>query len=160
MGGVQGVFICARRADGVFTTGSAVELTTVWGLNGGYQHFWNPKWRSSIYGGYVEVDYDGAATAMICPGGAAGTAVPTGTALTGVTNCALNFSFWDVGSRTQWNPHPDLNIGVAVVWTHLNTAFGGTAILAANGARPGGTYTIADQDVVSVLFRIQRSFLP
>ena len=146
-------------SDGVFTTGNSVQLTSVWGINGFYQHFWNPKWRTSIHGGYEEVDYGSTATAMICPGGA-GTAAPTGTALTGVTNCSPNFSWWEIGSRTQWNPHPDLDIGVDVVWDHLNTAFAGTATLAANGARPAGVYSIADQDVLSVYFRIQRNFLP
>jgi len=145
--------------DGVFGTGTSVQLTTAWGINAGYQHFWNPKWRTSLYGGYTEFDYGGGATAIICPAGA-GTAAPVGTALTGVTNCSPNFSFWQVGSRTQWNPHPDLDIGVDIVWTHLNTAFAGTATLAANGARPAGVYSIADQDVVSAIFRIQRNFLP
>jgi hypothetical protein len=145
--------------DGVFGTGTSVQLTTAWGINGGYQHFWNPKWRTSLYGGFTEFDYGGGATAIICPAGS-GTAAPVGTALTGVTNCSPNFSFWQVGSRTQWNPHPDLDIGVDVVWTHLNTAFAGTATLAANGARPGGVYSISDQDVVSAVFRIQRNFLP
>ena len=145
--------------DGVFTTGSSIALTSVWGINGSYQHFWNPKWRTSIHGGYEEVDYSGSATAMICPAGGA-TAAPTGTALTGVTNCSPNNSWWEVGTRTQWNPHPDLDIGVDVVWNHLNTAFAGTATLAANGARPGGVYTISNQDVGSVFFRIQRNFLP
>jgi hypothetical protein len=146
--------------DGVFTSAGAtgsVQLTTAWGINGGFQHFWNPKWRSSLYGGYTSIDYGGG-VALICP--TATTAAPLGTALTGVSNCSPNFSFWQVGSRTQWNPHPDLDIGVDVVWSHLNTAFAGTATLLANGARPGGVYTISDQDVVSVLFRIQRNFLP
>ena len=44
--------------------------------------------------------------------------------------------------------------------THLNTAYKGTATLAANGAGPAGDYTIDDQDLVSVMFRIQRNFLP
>ena len=142
--------------DGVFTTGSSVELTSVWGINGFYQHFWNPKWRSSIHGGYEEVDYGSTATSMIC----AAPATPSGVALTGVSNCSPNFSWWELGSRTQWNPHPDLDIGVDVVWDHLNTAFAGTANLAANGARPGGTYNIQNQDELSVYFRIQRNFLP
>jgi hypothetical protein len=148
--------------DGVFSSAGAngsIQLTSVWSINGFFQHFWNPRWRTSIYGGYVEVDYGGGALAIICPAGA-GTLAPVGTALTGVSNCNPNSSFWQMGSRTQWNPHPDLDIGVDVLWSHLNTAFAGTATLAANGARPGGVYTIADQDVVSVLFRIQRNFLP
>jgi hypothetical protein len=145
--------------DGVYSSaagGTSVQLTTVWGINGAFQHFWNPKWRSSIHGGYEEVDYGGGATAIIC----AAPAAPTGVALTGVSHCNPDFSWWELGSRTQWNPHPDLDIGVDVMWDHLNTAFAGTATLAANGARPGGVYTISDQDVVQVLFRIQRNFLP
>ena len=43
--------------DGVYSgtgaTGTSVELTTAWSVNGGYQHFWNPKWRTSLYGGYA-----------------------------------------------------------------------------------------------------------
>jgi Porin subfamily len=147
-------------SDGVFTTGKAIELTTVWSVNGFYQHFWNPKWRTSLHGGYVEVDYDNAAEAMICPGGSAGTPSPSGVMMTGVSNCSPDNSWWTVGTRTQWNPHPDLDIGVEVMWDHLNTAFAGTATLAANGARTGGVYTIENQDVLSVLFRIQRNFLP
>jgi hypothetical protein len=151
--------------DGIFTSaggGSSVELTTVWGVNGFYQHFWNPKWRTSIHGGYEEVDYNSTAAGFICGAAGVGGAVaaPTGVAMTAVSNCSPNFSWWEVGSRTQWNPHPDLDIGVDVVWEHLNTAFAGTATLAANGARPAGTYSISDQDEVSVYFRIQRNFLP
>jgi hypothetical protein len=145
--------------DGVYGTGTSVELTTAWGINGFYQHFWNPKWRSSIHGGYEEVDYGGGAKQIICPAGGT-TAAPVGVGMTGVTNCNPDFSWWELGSRTQWNPHPDLSLGVDVVWEHLNTAFAGTALLAANGARPAGTYNIEDQDVVSVYFRIQRNFLP
>ncbi|HLH90685.1 MAG TPA: porin [Xanthobacteraceae bacterium] len=147
--------------DGVFITGSGVELTTVWSLNGGFQHFWNPKWRTGVYGGYTEIDYSGTAAGFICGGGVGGAvAAPAGVAMTGVSNCQPNWSFYQVGSRTQWNPHPDLDIGVDVMWTHINTAFGGTATLAANGARPPGVYSIADQDVISAVFRIQRNFLP
>src|SRR5262249_35183091 len=58
-------------SDGVYDStglaagGSNVELTTVWSINGYAQHLWSPKWRTSIYGGYVEVDYNATATALI-----------------------------------------------------------------------------------------------
>jgi len=161
---------------GVAAGGSNVELTTVWGINGYAQHLWSPKWRTSVYGGYTEVDYNGNATNIInqhLPG-AAGTVV-CGVPVVGTVSvpltigagggggnaCSPDFSFWQIGSRTQWNPHPDLDIGVDVQWTHLNTAYKGNLVtLAANGARPAGPYTIDDQDVVSVMFRIQRNFLP
>jgi Porin subfamily len=183
-------------SDGVFdnitpncptagTCPSNVELTTVWGINGFYQHFWNPKWRTSLYGGYVEVDYDAAAANLInqhlpsppAGGTACGMPVegiiqpPLGVGTGTGNSCSPNFSWWQVGTRTQWNPHPDLDIGVDVLWTHLNTAYKGlgnpTAVgvvngvsLSASGARPTAIATVEDQDVLSVLFRVQRNFLP
>jgi Porin subfamily len=148
--------------DGTFVNGSGVELTTTWGINGFFQHFWNPRWRTSLWGGYVEIDYDNQAKVNMCGAAGVGGAVgaPLGVALTGVSNCNPDSSWFQVGSRTQWNPHPDLDIGLEVLYTKLNTAFKGTASLATSGARPSGAYIIEDQDIVSVYFRIQRNFLP
>ena len=152
--------------DGVFVTGSAIELTTVWGINGFYQHFWDPRWRTSLWGGYVETDFNGTATSMYCTTGGLGvtpglnTAGVTGLTLGAGATCNPNSSWWQVGSRTQWNPHPDLDIGLEVLWTHLNTAFGGATINTVSGAVPANTVTLSDQDVVSVYFRLQRNFLP
>jgi Porin subfamily len=147
--------------EGVFTTGSNVELTTVWSFNAAYEHRWNPQWRTSVYGGMVGVQYDGAAKAMICPGGVIN-GVAFGTSFRNVTNCDPNFSISEVGTRTLWNPVPDLDVGVDFVWWHLNTAFAGFANLnnaAQLGAKPTGTYTISNQDALSAIFRIQRNFL-
>ena len=50
------------------TTG--LELTTAWNVNAAYEHFWwNPRWRTSLYGGYAEVSYGGAANNMLCATG-------------------------------------------------------------------------------------------
>jgi hypothetical protein len=161
-------------------TGTQLQLTTVWGVNGFYQHFWSPRWRTSIYGGYDEVDYSSTAQTIInshLPG--AGGALVCGTAVFGAVQpplgiptqtvaanprnaCSPNFSWWQVGSRTQWNPHPDLDIGIDIVWNHLNTAYAGSGVaLAANGAQSACVgCRIEDQDVISGFFRIQRNFLP
>ena len=153
--------------DGVFVTGSGVELTTVWGINGFFQHFWNPKWRTSLWGGYVQTDFDGTAQSMYCTAGGTGlgattlnTAGVTGLSLGTTGTCNPNNSWWQVGTRTQWNPHPDLDIGLEVLWTHLNTAFAGATINTVSGAIPANSVTLSDQDVVSVYFRLQRNFLP
>jgi len=59
------------------------------------------------------------------------------------------------------NPHPDLDIGLDVLWNHLNTAYKGNGVsIGPSGARPGGVYFLDDQEVLSVMFRIQRNFLP
>jgi hypothetical protein len=46
-------------ADGVFNTGTQIELTKVWSALAAYEHIWNPKWRTAVGGGYVNVDYNG-----------------------------------------------------------------------------------------------------
>jgi hypothetical protein len=164
--------------DGVYDNegiygNTSVQLTQVWGINGFYQHFWNPKWRTSLYGGYVQVDYNTLATDIInqhlptpgVGGTSCGTAVlgavaPPLALATG-NACSPNFSWWQVGTRTQWNPHPDLDIGLDVLWNHLNTAYKGPGVtIGTNGARPTAVATIDDQDVLSVMFRVQRNFLP
>ena len=30
-----------------------IHLTNAWSVNAGYEHFWNPRWRTSLYGGYT-----------------------------------------------------------------------------------------------------------
>jgi hypothetical protein len=134
--------------------------------------------RLNLCDGGIVVDYDAAATTIINRNISGGAPVPCGVDVQfpGVAlaipqggngnACSPNFSWWQVGSRTQWNP--DLDIGVDVLWTHLNTAYKGPGVglvpsgapLGGNGARPAGLYTLDDQDVLSVMFRIQRNFLP
>ena len=53
-------------ADGVYdnnlngTSNSEIpiQLTNAWSVNAGYEHFWNQRWRTSVYGGYTRVWYD------------------------------------------------------------------------------------------------------
>jgi hypothetical protein len=139
--------------EGVFTTGSNIELTTVWSAQGVYEHRWSPQWRTSVYGGMFGVQYDGTAKTPIC-------ASLANVVITARTNCDPNFSMSGVGSRTMWNPVPDLDVGFDVAWWHLNTAFGGgLASLSQQGANPAGTYTISDKDTIAAMFRVQRNFL-
>ena len=134
-------------ADGVFATGTEIELTRVWSALAGYEHIWNPKWRTSFFGGYVNVDYGSTATALIqarLPGVAAGCGVAAvAPALSTVTplpgnSCSPDYDFWEAGTRTQWNPVPQLDVGLEVLYSKRNTAFKGPAIVPAIGlAAPG-----------------------
>jgi hypothetical protein len=159
--------------DGVFDIGREIELTRVWNVIAFYQHVWNPKWRTSWYGGYVKVDYNDAATAIInshLPG-AAGTVVcgvpVSGAAWPPITlpaggggnSCNPDFSFYQIGTRTQWNPAPLLDIGLDVLHTRLNTAYRGPATVNP-GAPQQVVGRIDDQRVWSAFFRWQRNFYP
>jgi hypothetical protein len=84
-----------------------------------------------------------------------------------VSNCNPNSSWTQLGTRTMWNPVPDLDIGFDLSWIHLNTAFAGTAVFGGLGTgfqpnaqgRTRGTYNVDNQDSFSVIFRVQRNFL-
>ena len=157
--------------DGVFDNGLSVEQTKVWSALAGYQHIWNPRWRTSLYGGYVNIEYGGAARDIInshfgAAGAAACGVVPAAGAATITAfspvlgnNCSPNWSYWQVGTRTQWNPVPQLDIGLDILYSHTNTAYQGAAVVAANSARPA-IFLIDDQDTWSAFFRWQRNFYP
>jgi hypothetical protein len=162
-------------SDGIFESGLDIELTEAWSINAAYQHIWaNPKWRTSVYGGYAAIRYNDAAKRIILshlPGAAGSTpcGVPVGGAVwppIGITagtgnSCDPDWSFYQIGSRTQWNPVPQLDIGIDVFYTHLNTAFKGPAVggYGPNAPRPT-VFLLDDQNVWSAIFRWQRNFYP
>ena len=43
----------------------------------------------------------------------------------GGNSCNPSFSFYEIGSRTQWNPAPQLDVGFELLYSHLNTAYRG-----------------------------------
>ena len=70
---------------------------------------------------------------------------------------------WRLASRTMWNPVQNLDVGVEVAYTNVNTAFGGLANVTANngGVRPvGWHYNIDDNSYWTATFRVQRNFWP
>ena len=165
--------------DGIFTTGSDIELTEAWSANAAYQHIWGPagtwggKWRTTVYGGYVNVHYNDKATTLINQGlaGSVTLAAGPGVTFTGWTplagnSCSPDYSFYQVGTRTQFNPAPLMDIGLDVVYTRLNSAYKGPVNWVGNGARPACTNstsiscTADDQSVLTAIVRWQRNFYP
>ncbi|MBI2712849.1 MAG: porin [Rhizobiales bacterium] len=139
--------------DGVYTgaAGGSVQLTEAWGVNAAYEHFWNPRWKTSIYGSYLSVNYNDTASLALC--GMTGLAVAA-------ASCNSDFSYWAAGTRTQWNVTKDFYMGLDVLYAKLNTASSGVATLASSGAQPGGAYTLKNQDAWSFRFRVHRDFYP
>jgi len=164
--------------DGIFdgpgipaSANTEIHLTNAWSANAAYEHFWNQRWRTSLYGGYTKVWYDGATTNLInshLPGAAGTTPCgvpvagsvwpPMSASFAGGNSCSPDFSFYQVGSRTQWNVTKDFYMGVDVTYTHLNTAFKGGF---------NGNLTLAsgrvitsndDQNTWSGVFRTQYNF--
>jgi hypothetical protein len=156
--------------DGIFDTGREIQLTRVWSINAAYQHIWNPRWRTSLYGGYVDVSYNDAAKTIInshLPGAASsiqcGVAVANAVwppiTMTGGgagNSCTPDFSFYQIGTRTEFTPVRGFGLGLDVFYTRLNTAYKGVGTYAANSPRPAVT-ALDDQNVLSAIFRVQRN---
>lgn len=145
-------------SDGIYTNGGSVDLTKVFGINASYEHVWTPALKTSVYGGYFDIDYGNAGGAALC-----GYLQTTSTNV-GITSaaCDPDFSFWQLGSRTQWNIRPDFYMGVDVLYTKLNTAFGdSTGFTPQTGAQaPRAGAIFDDQDILSVTFRVHRDIVP
>jgi hypothetical protein len=168
--------------DGLFdNTGlfpnSQISLTNAWSANAGVEHKWNQQWKTSLYGGYTRIWYDNDAINLInqhlptptvggisCGVPVEGSIWPPispGTNGTGVGNsCSPNFSFWQAGSRTQWNISPATYMGLDVTYTRLNTAYKGIGVYPASTSHSAITGGLDDQSVWSGIFRVQHTFGP
>jgi hypothetical protein len=155
------------NSDAVFSganaaVGSGLELTTVWGIAGGYEHFWTPSLRTSIHGHYYEVSYNANANNMLCASMNANSSA--GGVISSFANPALcnnNWSTWQIGSRTQWNVTRDFYMGFDVIYAKLNTASKGALVnVNATGAQPTGIRTLEDQDVIAARVRWHRDIAP
>jgi hypothetical protein len=156
--------------DAVFASGNAqtagvgntLELTKTWGGTIAFEHYWTPSLRTSWVAGYLEVEYsDNAKQLLVNKGtGCAG----NGITVTNINQCANpDWSMWRLASRTMWNPVQNLDVGLEVAYTNVNTAFGGTAVLGANqggSGLSGGTYNVDDNSYWTATFRVQRNFWP
>ena len=138
---------------GVNTTD--VELTTAWGINAAYEHFWNPRWRTSLYGGYAAVSYGSTANAILCSSEGTTNGTGIGSLAVARPGCDNNWSTWWIGSRTQWNVTKDFYMGVDVLYSKLQTADLNPTVTAV--IAPFGT---TDVDNWMLRFRVHRDFYP
>jgi hypothetical protein len=158
------------------------QLTTSWTIGAGIEHYWTPALRSSLFGSYNETTYNGTAQTLFCSspqspirnaaGAVAGVSgvggIPLGTVA--IAGCNPDFKAFNVGTRTIWNPVPNLDVGLEVMYTKFEqsndpglTRFGGNGplnIFPGSGGRAQGLYAPQDADVFSGIFRIQRNFWP
>ena len=148
------------------TTGC--QLTSAWGINAGYEHYWTPAWHTSLYGAYYAVSYGkgtGSANDMLCSAVGGGNGAGTGAVAVATPGCNNNWSNWGVGSRTQWDVTKTFYLGVEVLYQNLHSAQTGTGSVIgpagfASYAFGGATVNEANASNWSVTVRAHRDFLP
>jgi hypothetical protein len=132
---------------------TGLNLTTAWNLNAAYEHFWNPRWRTSMYGGYAAVTYSSDANNQLC-----------NFYSVGFSGCKMNWNTWWLGSRTQWNVTKDFYMGLDVLYQHMESANNGffplidayTALSNSVSSLP----PVTDLDNWMFRFRVHRDFYP
>jgi hypothetical protein len=144
-------------------TQTGCQLTSAWGFNASYEHYWTPAWHTSLYGAWYEVKYNTEANAMLCSSAGGGNGAGTGSAAVATAGCNNNWSQWGVGSRTQWDVTKTFYLGVEVLYSTLHSAqtFNGTTggtSYAFGGAGVGTT--VHDESNWMVSVRAHRDFLP
>jgi len=106
-GGGLGTFLIGQggsvgtgvAADAVLVGAGAgtLQLTKAYSIVGGFQHVWNPNWKTSLYGTYGKVMY----------------AAPV---------VDSDWSYSQAGSRTVWTPVANLDLSVDVMYNKLESA--------------------------------------
>lgn len=152
-------FAAANLYDGVYTNGSGIEKTKVWGFRGGYVHNWTPNWETSVFGSYTKVDYNTNASVAICN---------VRTAAAGAVNqvngysCNPDFSIWQIGTRTAWTPVQNLTFSGEFMYTMIDQNNTGSVVATiANGIggfKPAGVYDYKDQGIYSGSLRVRRTW--
>ena len=110
-------------------------MTTAWGINASYEHYWTPAVHESLFGAYYAVSYGnatGGGNAMLCAdeGLRGGTSGATAVANAGCNN---NWSMFAVGSRLQWDVTKTFYLGVELLYDQMNSATtASSAIVPAN----------------------------
>jgi len=140
--------VAVNGCAGVGVTG--VQLTTSWGINAAYEHFWTPALRTSLIYSYFMTSYNATANAVLCA-----------ETLSLAGACNNNYSWWTVGSRSQWNVTKDFYLATDVIYMKLNTASAGaTNTIPAYGAIPAQTLNVANQSALGLRWRAHRDIVP
>jgi hypothetical protein len=149
----------------VLLNSTGIELTSAWNVNAAYEHFWSPRWRTSLYGGYAAVSYGSAANNMLCAAGgfAVGGAAAFGSLAVASAGCDNDWNTFWIGSRTQWNVTKDFYMGVDVLYQKMNSGSTPNGLLSTNLIQAGGAVApvfVENPDNWSFRFRVHRDFYP
>jgi hypothetical protein len=142
-------------------------LTSAWGINAAYEHYWTPAWHTSLYGAYTAVSYGkgtGSANSNLCSASGFGNTL-AGTLAVAGAGCNMDWQTWGIGSRTQWDVTKTFYLGVEVLYQNLHSAQTGTGSVVspagfASVAFGGATVNEANASNWTVTVRAHRDFLP
>jgi hypothetical protein len=170
--GAGGTMAFGYVLDGVYAgtsaaNGTNILLSNAWEVTGFYEHYWNPAWRTSVFGNYSQVSYGATGNALLLANlSTVGGIGPTtghlaGAGGVGAATGSMKFATTQVGTRTAWTPVKDLTISGEFIYTRLNQNLNGTFVTNAGGvpgAAAGTAFNLGSQNLYNGTVEILRSF--
>jgi hypothetical protein len=149
----------------VASPGSSINLSNAWEVTAFYEHYWNPVWRTSLFGNYSQIDYGATGNAALIGNlstiGGIGPTTGHFVATPGTNGGSMKFATAQVGTRTAWTPVKDLTFSAEFIYTRMFNNLNGTFVTAAAGVpgtQPGIAYGMASQNVYNGAVQVLRSF--
>ena len=156
-----GTFAGFPVVDAVFLNNGELQLTEAWSITASFEHYWTPTLRTAITGQWIEVSYNPTATQLLCTGNPFGANQIRGN-FAGTTNCSnVDGTVWQLAQRTMWNPVANLDVGLEVAYSKVETNI--TGVVNAGGLGQGlpvTTFNWGDLGVWHATLRVQRNFWP
>ena len=141
------------------------QLTTAWGFNASFEHYWTPAVHESLFGAYYAVTYNqgtGSANAMLCTMEGNSTGGVGSLAVAGA-GCNNNWSMYAIGSRLQWDVTKSFYLGIEGIYDHMDSAsLNSTGVIPAGSPLAFGSATTIEPhaNVWTVSVRMHKDFLP
>jgi len=149
---------------GTIAAGNATQcnLTTAYGFNFGYDHFYNNQWHQSVYVEAHELVYNAQANAILCSLIGGGNGAGTGTAAVATPGCNNNWLHEGIGTRLQWDVSKTFYIGVEFDAEHMKTATTFNGLLTAPIAlpAPGAAIFVSNENNYSGTLRLHKDLPP
>jgi Porin subfamily len=152
--------------DGIYTgtngaNGTSISLSNAWSADAWFEHYWNPQWRTSVFGAFSHISYGAAGNAFM-------TSLATGSTLgtLTLTNSSADLSTTQIGTKTSWMPVKDLTFSAEFIYSRIAPSASGTfsqggsatATGFISGASAGGIWTLGAQNVYNGAVQVIRSF--
>jgi hypothetical protein len=155
--------------NNIIANATGCNLTTAWGVNAAYEHYWTPQFHESFVGSYMQVHYNDEANDILCAAQGNGNN-RFGALAVANAGCNNNWSMVGGSTRFQYDVSKSFYLGVEFLYQRFYTA---------DFSNPGGLITqvgqtvngfagiggipvanIKDQQNLAVTARIHKDFLP
>ena len=143
--------------DGVFGPGGQVQQSEAWAVSAFYEHYWNPAWRTSVFGNYSHISYGDTGNALLFDALLAGRTSNAGFLTPGTTG-NFDLGLTQIGTRTAWTPVRNLTLSAQFTYSRLEQNLNGGWSGAVPGRPAGTVLTLGNQNHYNGSVQILRSF--